>query len=535
VKRDQTCWWALLAITLLGCSESAPLSVDLRTDLRAGVELWSVVIGVYRGEDTSIIDRTPQMTITRTISTAEDGLAGIRILELPLSDGPWIIYARFFAGSTPVGTRVMQVDHSGAQVVTMVFTRSCGIVDCLSEGTSPRACRAGVCVDPRCTPEAPDRCPAAECVSDDACPSSGCVAGVCLEGECAAVPDDTRCGGTTCDRVLGCLGGTPDGGLDAGLDAGVDGGTDGGLDDAAVDGGCVPESDRAFCLRRLSTCGSQTAVDNCGAPRTADCGTCSASSRCDHGGCVACGGAGPCATTSSSDFEGGTIGSSVDGSEGWSVGSGCGRAYDEAVVDDGTGNQALRLSNAITTECFDQVLSPCPAGAPAGVANLLSMSMPDFFAGESSTGATYQRFVTELRFRSATLAAQDGLRVEVSGVPGNGDRQSLVAIRDTGAGFDVEGLSETFASSLSYTDWHTLRTEITFVEGDDNDIVRVTVDGALSPISATSFEEVYRTTEPAKGNVPTQCVLLRVALPDVTATLGQGLLIDDVQTWLETP
>lgn len=38
--------------------------------------------------------------------------------------------------------------------------------------------------------------------------------------------------------------------------------------------GCQPESDLAFCARLGKTCGSVTATDNCGASRTAECGTC---------------------------------------------------------------------------------------------------------------------------------------------------------------------------------------------------------------------------------------------------------------------
>ncbi len=534
VRTNRARGWCLLAIALVGCTESPPLSVDLRTDLRPGVELWSVVVGVYRGEDTSVIDRPSPVTITRTISTSDDTLGGVRIIEeMPLSVGSWVIHARLFAGSTEVGSRVLLVEHDGPQELTMVVTRRCALLDCVASGTSPQACRAGVCVDPRCTPETPERCGSAECASDADCGTVGCVAGACIAGECAAAPDDSSCGGGTCDREMGCLGGMRDGGVDGGVaDSGVDAG---GPFDAGVDASCVPESDSELCDRLLSTCGTRTVLDRCGVPRTVDCGGCSVSSRCEGGGCVACASGGPCVTTSSSDFETGTAGSSVAGIAGWSVRSECGRTYDEAIVDDGTGNLALRISNAITTECFDQIYSPCPAGTPTGVPSALSMATPDVFAGESSTGSTYRRFVSELRFRSATLAAQDGLRVEVSAVPGNGDRQSLVVIRDTGSGFDIEGATETFGTGLSYTEWHTLRTEVTFVEGDANDTVAVTVDGVRSVTTATSFEEFYRVTEPAKGDVPVQCLLLRVALPDVPATFGRGLLIDDVQTWLETP
>jgi hypothetical protein len=56
----------------------------------------------------------------------------------------------------------------------------------------------------------------------------------------------------------------------------VDGATSNGRDAA-----CVAESDAAFCTRIGKSCESQTATDNCGMPRTIDCGTCA-----DGDGCV---------------------------------------------------------------------------------------------------------------------------------------------------------------------------------------------------------------------------------------------------------
>jgi hypothetical protein len=46
-------------------------------------------------------------------------------------------------------------------------------------------------------------------------------------------------------------------------------------------GACVPETDAAFCERLGATCGALSAMDNCGAPRMAACGSC--------GGGVTCG------------------------------------------------------------------------------------------------------------------------------------------------------------------------------------------------------------------------------------------------------
>jgi hypothetical protein len=58
-------------------------------------------------------------------------------------------------------------------------------------------------------------------------------------------------------------------------------------DGAAGGDGCVAESDEAFCARLGRTCESQSARDNCGAPRTADCGTCTGDQGCSRGVCKA--------------------------------------------------------------------------------------------------------------------------------------------------------------------------------------------------------------------------------------------------------
>ncbi|MGC4114217.1 MAG: alpha-amylase family glycosyl hydrolase [Myxococcales bacterium] len=51
---------------------------------------------------------------------------------------------------------------------------------------------------------------------------------------------------------------------------------------------CLPESDQAFCSRLGRTCGTYANVDNCGAPRTARCGSCAGSgSQSGDGGQIA--------------------------------------------------------------------------------------------------------------------------------------------------------------------------------------------------------------------------------------------------------
>ncbi len=49
---------------------------------------------------------------------------------------------------------------------------------------------------------------------------------------------------------------------------------------------CVPESDASFCARLQKQCGLATGLDNCGAPRTASCGSCASGQSCVANACV---------------------------------------------------------------------------------------------------------------------------------------------------------------------------------------------------------------------------------------------------------
>jgi len=68
----------------------------------------------------------------------------------------------------------------------------------------------------------------------------------------------------------------------------------------AVPATCTPETDAAFCSRLSATCGSVTALDNCGTSRTvSSCGTCTSPQTCGGGGvpnaCGTASGNTPCA------------------------------------------------------------------------------------------------------------------------------------------------------------------------------------------------------------------------------------------------
>ncbi len=241
---------------------------------------------------------------------------------------------------------------------------------------------------------------------------------------------------------------------------------------------------------------------------------------------------------SSTDFTGFVTGASVNGQGGWGSSN---PAWDERVVDDGTGNIVWRVSNAVTSGSFgDMPFAPRPGGVPADTVNDPDNSMPLNFAGESSTGAANNRFVSTLRFRSATGAAQPGLFVSLSPDNGSGGRVGYVGLSDNGStGLDVitytvspvDGgfIGPVTIATVDYTSWHDLRIEIDFANGDSNDIVRLYVNNTLVHTGDT-WEDYYTFNQAALHplGVPAQTMLFRLGGTAVPSVLGGGFFFDDV-------
>ncbi len=309
------------------------------------------------------------------------------------------------------------------------------------------------------------------------------------------------------------------GGTDGGAVGTLEGGTDGGAV-GTLEGGTVAGTD-----------GGSPGGD--GGP----CGGCSAGTWCDGTSCQPCTGTGSCSVTTDTGFDGYTPGMSINGQFGWTaVGP---PMFDEEIVDDGTGNLVWRVSNAVTSSAFgNQPFSPCPAGTPGAVPSDLSMAMPQYFAGESVTGSQYRQLVVQFRFRSATMAKQMGLLVTFSMDPGQGARMTYIDIEDNGHGLDVyesdDATDGFIARGLSYTSWHTIQSVLTYVEGNGNDVVTHTIDGTLAG-TGSSWEEYFRSNQPAVGKVPVQCLLVRLGDTAVPRVMGGGLYIDDFVQRLEDP
>lgn len=511
---------ALVCVVGCGGESERELAVDIVTDFVPGVEFDTIAVSVP-GED----------SMRFVASETADYPAGVRFADLVLPQGDHLVSVALIAGGRTIITKTHLITLQADLGITFVLPRSCTSVICGDRET----CVAGACADNRCTPETPEFCPAPECMIASDCDLPVCGLRSCASGTCLQ-SDDGSCGvGFYCSPDIGCL--PRPSGTDAGPDARApDAGPDPdvGPDAPEMDAGCIPESDPGFCLSQSRVCGRVTGIDRCGAVRDLDCGDCVAGSHCAGVSCEPCTMT-PCESGLYTDFEGATPGTSVTGFQGWKAHA-C-APYDQEIVDDGTGNMVLRFSNAVATPCIASVLADCPAG------HVITPSTwetnPDLFAGEPTLAVSYNRFVHEMRFRSATGAAQMDLWMELSADDGNGRRQSRVVINDVGTGLRIgDAAGRIHFAGLSYDAWHTIRVEIDFVDGMANDTVQITVDGVPSPLRpfVGTLETYYRTEEPAAGITAVQCTLLHpgIASTQVPALAGGGLFFDDVTTWLES-
>ncbi len=226
-------------------------------------------------------------------------------------------------------------------------------------------------------------------------------------------------------------------------------------------------------------------------------------------------------------------------------------SYDQAVKDDGTGNQVLRLSNAVTSgSTSNQANSPStlPAGETTsalwndrGPNHTTPLSPPLFRAN-----ATTKYFHGGFKFKSATGASQPGLFISINSAPRQSPvRMSYVAIRDIGTGFNLEFVgtlaggvfpptNTIIATNLSYTAWHQVDIYIEFKDGlngdgTGNDIVTVMLNGSVIH-TGTTWETYYAPPVWSATPVPIAVDALTFFARGTAApgTSGNGLYFDDV-------
>jgi len=263
-------------------------------------------------------------------------------------------------------------------------------------------------------------------------------------------------------------------------------------------------------------------------------------------GCVAAGlavaavaaGAAP-VTTVTSDFTS-FIPGSVNNQGGWGVSN---PAFDQQVVNIGGANgNVLRLSNMVTAGSFgDMPFAPRPGGTGMTAANPTN-SAPQFFAGETSTGAAYNRYIGSFDFRSVATAfgTDPGARITISPDNGQGARQGFIALQNTAAGvsvstFDVNaggGFVGQALSTVAFANWNTIRYEIDFFDGAFNDVANIFLNNTLVS-TINSWESYYVANELAlhPNGVPVQTLLFR--LSGTAVPNAQGFYIDNVSVQLD--
>jgi hypothetical protein len=221
----------------------------------------------------------------------------------------------------------------------------------------------------------------------------------------------------------------------------------------------------------------------------------------------------------------------INGQQGWTMTG----AYDVSVVSVsgfpaaagyGFGQQALRLSDAVTSGSFgDQAFSPGLA-SPAGE------------SGQSHFDATF-------KIGTALATQQTGLHMSVSPDDGNGSRMSYLRFEDQADGvhvfFDdvtdagplptVATFNETDIGTLNRTGAHSVGFSMDFYPGPANDVVRIYLDGVLT-ITGRTWEDYYRYDPEQTGNgnvVPNVSKLLfRESGTATPGNSGNGFLVDGV-------
>jgi hypothetical protein len=242
------------------------------------------------------------------------------------------------------------------------------------------------------------------------------------------------------------------------------------------------------------------------------------------------------ADSASLNFEGYFLGT-VNGQDGWSMTG----PYDVAVVENtygypAFGGQSLRMSNAVTSGSFgDQTFSKSladEAGESTG---------SDAYNNSYSGGARQSYFEAQWDFASTVPSTEQvGLSVVASPDRGDGARMGWVQMADTPAGLEVnfydyqisaapptgDFVFTTVASGLDRTVPHQIKVAMFFVDGPENDVVNVYVDGVLVH-TGTSWEDYFRQNQPP-GTRTVDSILFRTGGAPAPDTNGDGFLIDNL-------
>jgi hypothetical protein len=218
---------------------------------------------------------------------------------------------------------------------------------------------------------------------------------------------------------------------------------------------------------------------------------------------------------------------SINGQQGWMKTGPFDATVNNVNQRYGFGNQALRISDAVTSGSFgDQTFSP-------GLANA---------AGEAPG---LRLFNSSFRIGTTQDALQPGLHVSVSPDSGDGGRMTYVRFEDQVDGIHVffddvtnpgpigteSTFNETDIATVTRTSAHTIALSVHFFAGPHNDWVKVSVDGVTKKVG-TTWEDYYRfdPEQTPSGNVIplVSKMLFRVSGDAHPANQGNGFLVDSL-------
>lgn len=233
----------------------------------------------------------------------------------------------------------------------------------------------------------------------------------------------------------------------------------------------------------------------------------------------------------------------IDGQEGWNAdgaaGAGC-AVYDAhfdalpgpiKAIATGFGNQALRISNAVTSGCFsDQTFSSSltnEAGETAAATSAFSGGVRSAF---------YEASWDIISATADANTEQPGLFISISPDRGDGARMSYIGIGDSPTGlnftfYDFQSGPNDFVPTIFAADQprnavYNIKLQMIFVDGPGNDIVRVFLNNTLMH-TGTSWEDYF----PALEGVPTRAVdslLFRSGGTAAPGTAGKGFYFDNI-------
>lgn len=186
--------WPLLLL-LTGCSSGLELSVDVRSDYRAALDVTATEVLLTQVQGPTVASTTVPL------SGADDLLEGVRVLDAEgLSAGEYELRIGLEDSTGIVVQRVRRFRLDGDLAITVLLSRTCADVAC-AEGTT---CIGGDCHPATCGPGDVSDCPPSRCAVGADCPArAGCFRAECALGQCLYVEDVSMCSPV-------------DGGLDAG-------------------------------------------------------------------------------------------------------------------------------------------------------------------------------------------------------------------------------------------------------------------------------------------------------------------------------